>query len=239
MTLLNWEMAPDRVLIFSDTLSLTGDDHLPRSFMTKVHPVPHLNGVVTGTGIGAITMGFVRHVIEDMVTQSVAQLSTFAPDIIRGLWDDLAPEIPSGATATIYLFGLGPEGDFVGYAFRSTNDFVAEPLPYARAAKPPPADLSKVMAVETLEDWIQVAHVQQAEDRALPRAKRVGIGGDLWIYLLSRLDDGTLALGVQRACRLPHFDADLDLMLAQLPANVFDPHSQALLANALDDAGES
>ena len=230
MTLLNWEMTPDHVSILSDTLSVNGHDKRARSFMTKIYPVPHLGGVITGTGVGRIVTSFYTTVIGDLIVDDVSQLAEFAPDILRDLWSELCDDAPEGVTATIYTFGLSDVG-FVGFAFRSTNDFVAEPLQHGLAAKPAP-DMAKLANINGLEEFVGLAHDQQDADRALPRLDRVGIGGELWFYFLTRGESGGLSLRIDRIGRLAHFDDDRDIILAQLPANL--GCAQSILALAKD-----
>jgi len=233
MTLLNWELAPDQVVIFSDTLSLQGHTKLPRSFMTKIYPVPHLNGIVTGTGIGQIVTSLFVALNDSMVVIDTVHLTKFAPAFLRDLWEQYEDELPDGATTTIYTFGLNDDGQFVGFAYRSTNDFTAEPLPYARGLKPAPTK-EQMAGIETLGQLGGLAFQQQSDDRTRPRVERIGIGGDLWLYVLSKSEDGSLGLTISRAARLPHFEADYELMLAQLSSNAGNEVLAALLDEAME-----
>ena len=154
----------------------------------------------------------------------------YAPDILRGIWSGFAEQIPEGATTTVYMFGISRQsGKFVGYALRSTTNFNAELLSHGVAAKPAPT-LEELQTVVDIRSFIDLALRQQEHDRALPRQERLGIGGDLWVYSLSKSENGSLALAMVQAMRLPHYDGDHELMLAQLPQNAKHPRSLMALA---------
>lgn len=230
MTLLNWQMFPEHVAILSDTLSLSGDEKRPRTFMTKVYPVPHLGGVITGTGIGQLVTSFYMQVVAEMIVDDTEHLVEFAPEVLRSMWAEFGDKLPDGATTTIYTFGLSKEsGEFIGFAYRSTNDFEAEELQHGTAAKPAPS-MEELQAVEDLAGLGKLALKQQADDRALPRRKRVGIGGEMWLYLLTKSESGAVSFQIQHVTDFPHFAEDHDVMLAQLPQNKDHPLSTLVLA---------
>ncbi|MDE4099100.1 hypothetical protein, partial [Phaeobacter gallaeciensis] len=58
MTALNWELSDESVMIFSDTLMLSGETHRPLSFTTKVFPLPHLDLCIAGTGVQQLVQHF-------------------------------------------------------------------------------------------------------------------------------------------------------------------------------------
>lgn len=234
MTLLNWELSPHGVVILSDTLSLMGESKLPRNFMTKIYPVPHLGGVITGTGLGEIVTRFFLAANGNTVARDLEHLSEFAPTQLRAIWNEFAGQIPSDATTTIYTFGLNEMGEFGGFAYRSTHDFEAEPLQHGIAAKPAPK-MEQLEAVKSLEDLAKLAFTQQVDDRANSRPERVGIGGDLWLYVLSKTEHGSLSIVINNMGRMMNAEDDFELILAQLPANQGDPYSEALIAEALKD----
>lgn len=230
MTLLNWEMTPDGLLILSDTLVLAGEERRPRNFMTKVYPVSHLNAVVAGTGIGSMVTSFFVHVASEMLVNDVVHVTEFAPTSLRSMWEQLSDQLLETATTTLYMFGIAAEtGQFAGFAYRSTNDFAAEPLSYGMAFKPAPTN-GEFPTIESLSDFAKYALVQQADDRALPRKQRIGIGGHLWMYSFEKDNDGALMTRVQRLIRLPHYGEDHELMLALLPENEGHPYSELILA---------
>ena len=230
MTLLNWEMAPDHVVILSDTLSLSSDSKRPRNFMTKVYPAPHLGAVITGTGIGKVVTDFYVRAVTEMIVNDVVHLSELAPDTLRSIWSELDNILPAGATATIYTFGISrDDGEFTGFAYRSTSDFQAEQLKHGIGVKPAPQS-GVVGEVSDLSDFVKLAFSQQEADRELPRPKRVGIGGELWMYTMLKAENGSLNLRIESLGNMAHAVEDHEVMLAQLPQNVGHPLSLIALS---------
>lgn len=225
MTLLNWEMTPDHVVILSDTLSLSGDNKRPRNFMTKVYPAPHLGAVITGTGISKVVTDFYVRAVAEMIVNDVVQLSEFAPDVLRSIWLELGNLLPPDGTATIYTFGLSlDDGEFAGFAYRSTSDFEAEQLQHGIGVKPAP-ESGVIGEINGLADFVKLAFSQQEADRKLPRLKRVGIGGELWLYTLLKDENCSLVLRVESLGDMAHAADDHEVMLAQLPQNAGHPLS--------------
>lgn len=233
MTLLNWELTPDYVLILSDTLSLDWDDKRARSFTTKVYPMPHIGAVVTGTGLAPFVTQFFISINGDMVIRDICHLAEFAPAYLQRLWVETTRELSEEATVTLYTFGIAEEGgQFTGYAYRSTNGFRAEQIPYAMAMKPA-TSTEDLQTVNSLESFVALTRKQQAQDRELPHEKRVGIGGDLWMYFLSKSETGSVTIKIERLERMLHYEADRDVTLAKLSQNADHPLSRMILARDL------
>ena len=229
MTVLNWEMTAEHVIIFTDTLCLDGEDRRARGFTTKVFPAPHIGMVIAGTGIAPIVTRFYMTVVGDLVVNDVVHLSEFAPAILRRSWEDMKSELWEGATVTIYTFGLSEDdGEFAGYAYRSTANFEAQPIGHGRAMKPV-TSIEDLEAVDSLPAFVALARKQQAQDRASPRNERVGIGGDLWIYLLKKSEGGALSLQIERMERMEHYDQDREMSLAKLPQNADHLRSRVIM----------
>lgn len=231
MTLLNWELKPDQVLIFSDTLCLDGEDRRARGFLTKVYPTPHIGAVITGTGSPDVVTHFFIRVL-NCVVKDVVHLSAFAPEMLRELWKEhqkLFPQDPS--TTTIYTFGLSEDDEqFTGYAYRSTANFEAEQMAHGLAIKPGTA-LEEANAADSLEALISVARKQQEHDRALPRMERVGIGGELWLYILEKSKSGAVSIHIHRLEQMEHHAKDREMSLAKLPVNANHPFAASTLAS--------
>ncbi len=231
MTLLNWELKPDQVLIFSDTLCLDGEDHRARGFVTKVYPAAHIGAVITGTGsVEVVTQFFIRAL--NCVANDLVHLSEYAPGILREIWKEYQDLFPGGSTTTtIYTFGLSKvDGRFTGFAYRSTADFEAEQLPTGMAIKPATA-LEEAKVADSLEALIGVARKQQEHDRGLPRMERVGIGGELWLYILEKSKSGAASIHIHCIEQMKHYDKDREISLAKLPANAQHPRAADALAS--------
>jgi hypothetical protein len=79
--------------------------------------------------------------------------------------------------------------------------------------------------------WNTLAiRLQKSEDDALPREQRVGIGGDLFAWIMGRDENGASSILTKWFMRFDDFETAWDVMLAKLPQNEGFPHSQAILA---------
>lgn len=227
MTLLNWELTPTSVTLISDTLALDGFDKRPIAMKTKVMVLPHLAGLIAGTGYTALVGTFWSRVCDSMVLRDIEHLDEFATDVLTEIWASVADRLPQGTT-TIYTFGVNSDGEVTGYAYRSANGWESEALPYAYGIKPAlelPADFE----VDGVGGLLALAKSQQEQDRARPRMERVGIGGDLWIYRLSTGENGPI-ISMIRAERMDHFENDWEIVLSKLPQNEDHPYSRMILA---------
>jgi len=86
MTALNFVYQNDVVSIAMDTLSLSPDTHKPRNFLTKFYPVPHLVGVICGTGVGKFIAEWAARVQTNMLVKSIPHLNEFTQQELRNLW---------------------------------------------------------------------------------------------------------------------------------------------------------
>jgi hypothetical protein len=170
----------------TDSLSLSADTRHPLLYTTKIFPVPHLHGVIVGTGAGGFGLDWFRVVNTQMVVRNIPHLDHFAPNALRALWAEMPAEMRAGSTATIYHFGFDDqETRYRGFAYRSERDFESEELQYGIGIKPP----TEVGEIRDLPgDLVRVVERQRAEDRAKPRAEQVGIGGD--VFFLHLTPDG-------------------------------------------------
>jgi hypothetical protein len=230
MTLLNISHNQKQVLIFSDTLALNADEHFPFNFLPKVFSLPHINSIITVTGVQQLLFDALTSVIGHIVYRDVEALSEFLPDQLNVHWSKLKNTIPFEGTTTVYLFGSSSDGiDMLGFAFRSVDNFVAEPLGYGQRTKPAPREFELPSSDDFFKDQIEIAVLQQREDRALPIIQRIGIGGDLLLYALTLNENGTTHLQTQHLCEFPHRQKDWDLIVAQLPANEGSYQSTVLI----------
>jgi hypothetical protein len=230
MTLLNISHNQKQVLVFSDTLALSADDHFPFNFLPKVFSLPHINSLITVTGVQQLLFDALTSVIGRIVYQDVEALSEFLPDQLNVHWSNLKNTSSFEGTTTVYLFGSNSDGiEMLGFAFRSVDNFVAEPLGYGQRTKPAPRDFELPNSDDFFKDQIKIAVLQQREDRALPISQRIGIGGDLLLYALTLNEDGKTYLQTQHLCELPHKQKDWDLIVARLPTNDASYQSSVLI----------
>lgn len=236
MTALNWELAPDHVLILSDSLALTGEDHRPAFMTTKVFTLPHLGLCIAGTGAQPLAERFWAHANSKCVASGVAHLDVYASDILRDLWLKLHSEPDYETvearlfTSTVYVYGWSAvDKAFIGFAYRSANDFVSEPLSYGIAAKPAP-NSGELPEINGFTELVELLLLQKQEDRERPRMERIGIGGEIIMTLMVRDEPGFTAIKQQPIFRFDDYDKDWELILAKLPENQDHPLSISALA---------
>jgi len=193
MTALNFLLEPERVVIFMDTLSLR-TDKTPFKYASKIFPLPHLRGVICGTGL--------LNTIMDWYTLVEGQVIGNIMDIPNKIAPSRLPEIHSKYNlnetidATIYHFGFNPResgGRIRGFAFRSTNNFVLEELKDGYGIKPYDDETIKYFWEEfkssngdLVKTYINVMKLQKDKDDKDDPKKRIGIGGSIHMFYFDR-----------------------------------------------------
>lgn len=190
MTALLYFLRPEQVLIAMDSLVTEPNTAAPRSFVTKILPVPHLSGVICGTGTLQVLLDWFSFVQENVVARDIVFLNNCAQGKLKEI--SVSQGAPTDATTTIYHFGYSTEeGKFAGYAFRSEKDFQCERLIEGFAVKPPDGIVledawHKIEEIGFLDGFSVLIRQMKDEDERKPPAKRVGIGGEIHIYQLLR-----------------------------------------------------
>jgi hypothetical protein len=221
MTILNFALLEDAVYVMTDTL-VTTDGTDPCFFTTKVHVVPHLNGLVAGTGALGFILAWSRHLLGGLLSVDIAHADEFVPGILRGLRNTMPEEFEGERTATIYHFGYD-EADrrFVGFAYRSTDDFESEPLAYGVGTKP--AFVIEMQGnLGWPDDFIDICEAQKLADEATPPGARVGVGGYLVSYEMNveRMAEGEDF--VRTLVTRPHKFADCDTAYATALSSIWE-----------------
>jgi hypothetical protein len=181
MTALIYILEEKQVCIAMDTLSLNSDDGKPLLFTSKIFPLPHLGGLICGTGIMNFIANWMAYVQTNIVAKDIEHLGIHTPDSIRILWKKF--HFTEKQTSTIYYFGYSKTGRrFKGYAFRSTNRFELEELQYSVGIKPPVPNME---LKEIPVDIIRIMCCQKEQDDLLPLGQRLGIGGEIHFAVLT------------------------------------------------------
>lgn len=205
MTALNFVVHPDGILFATDTLALAADTKRPFVFLTKFVLLPHIDLAVVGTGDAQFLNEWFGVVRTSFVVRDIDHLNQFCPKALAEL--HARHNSQERGTSTAYHFGYSSgRKRYVGYAYRSTKNFVPDELADGFGIKPEtsvtiPADL------KFPQFFVEVMQKQAAEDRIKPITERLGIGGDVHFV---RLANGEAS--VHRCHRFPDFEADFKAM---------------------------
>jgi hypothetical protein len=224
MTVLNYLLTDEAVYILTDTLLSDPDDLSPVTFTTKIHALPHLQAVVCGTGHAQAITEWVATVNLALVVRDVPHLDQLAPTELRKLFA-LHPKEGAGEpeiTTTLYHFGFDERaGRFVGFAYRSADDFRSEPLPQGFGLKPAPDWPLDGRAITRLpDDFIAMAEKQKAQDEAAEAGKRVMVGGKLLFCVMQRVPGARNNPTVQSSLAVCHSFPEFKQLYAQAAARL-------------------
>jgi hypothetical protein len=233
MSALNWLLTDDIVLIATDTLA-SGVDLTPRSFGSKVFPLPHLRGVICGTGSREVVLGWYQLVSSQVLAQDIVFLDSIAPVHIKAISQRFTEYI---GTSTVYHFGFHPtEKRMCGFAYRSEKEFASERLGLGMGVKPPHRDLISrfeevVAGSRSLPTaFVDLIRQQRLRDDAEPIGKRVGIGGE--VHLLE------ITPSKQSAWTAWRFE-DFDEMFAEMLKRLSDENESHLSNEGMSRGQES
>lgn len=185
MTLLMYGIDPTQIYIVMDTLAARPDGS-PLIFQTKMMAFPHIEVVVAATGSANLASQWFALVRERIPSRDIDTLDARTPQALRELLEDLGGDEALRSTATIYHFGWSPTEDrYVGYAYRSTNDFESERLADGFGVKPvTEVDGERVLDFETpttVEEIFELAKVRHGLHDGIegPFDVPIRIGGDI------------------------------------------------------------
>ena len=134
MTALVFTIQPEQVCLAMDTLVVSAADKTPMCYQTKFTVLPHLNLVIAGTGLASLINGWFHFVNANIVAQDIDHLNLFTTETLRRIASQFGTQI---TTTTLYHFGYSSfDKRYVGYAYRSTKDWISEKLPDALGLKP-------------------------------------------------------------------------------------------------------
>lgn len=174
-----------QVLVATDTLVVEPENGYPINFASKAFYLSHLKTIICATGLATFYSYWVTSVNSDLVANSIDELATSSQDKLIELWEWYQVQYPGyeDKTTTIYHFGYSSVDEKMkGYAHRSTNDFIAEPIIYGTGTKPEcELPTGQYELVKIIPDLMKKQIVDQ---EALPKEDRVYIGGEInAIYL--------------------------------------------------------
>lgn len=187
----------NQVLVATDTLGTAPDGSgTPKCFTTKAFILPHLRMIIAGTGVGDFLGKWFIEITSHMVIKGIDNLDQHAPRILPTVWESQRKEysIPESMTTTVYHFGFSEETGLIHtYVYRSTNNFMSEPLAYCTAVKP---DCTPIIPLQGVEDFRKMMDEQRAIQASRPKEERIYIGGEIQLYVLSK--EGFLVKAISR-----------------------------------------
>lgn len=208
MSSLIFNLAPQQVIVATDTLAVTAVTEEPCYFSSKAYPLPHLNGIMCITGVDGFGLDWFER-LRRLIARDLHHADAFMGPALRELADrhSLGPE----STSTVYHLGYSQEEQqFVGYAYRSTDEFASERLQYGFSHKP---GVAGAKLENYPEDIIDLMEAQRRSQSAKPAEDRVYIGGDVHCYILT-----DRSMTIQAVHRFEDYDVHYAQMCAGLHA---------------------
>ncbi len=174
-----------QVLVATDTLAVSYDEHAPFMFTTKAFIVPHLKMIMCGTGAAGFCGEWFIKVNHNMVVRDIDHLDYHTPDNLSALWAEFKKKFsPLDTTTTVYYFGFSAEDSCLhAYAYRSTSDFKSERLQYGLGLKP---ECTPTNTSDFLEDIKKMMREQRQLQANKPKEERLYIGGEIQIHHLGK-----------------------------------------------------
>lgn len=183
MTALVFALQTDQVCVAMDTLVFGADDHMPLAFQRKFLSIPDTDLLVAGTGHAGFVTGWFDQLQTLARLGDVDDVGFIAQSMLKASADAVGGLGP--LTTTIYHFGYSrSEGQYVGYAYRSTADFRSERLPYGLGFKPQ-VPVPATENIQFPDFMIDIVVRQQEHDRSQPIQHQLGIGGEIEFVVLS------------------------------------------------------
>lgn len=205
MTLVNFILAEEAVFLVADTQVSDPQDMQPITFTNKVYLLPHIHGLMFGTGIASFILEWQNKLLANALVRNIKQLNEYTTNELQNLYlnyEKIFSETDRTPSSTVYHLGYNEdENRFIGYAYRSTNEFASEKLEYGCFFKPA-LEIDQIPTVEKFPvDYIPVAELQKDLDTLKPLENQVGIGGHLIAYHMCTLLDDSKNTTIQTNVR--------------------------------------
>ncbi len=175
----------EQAFIATDTLA-TSPEGNPKMFTTKSFIVPHLQMIMSGTGMGGFLGRWFREVNDRMIVRDIENLDYHTPKALISLWREFRNEysVADGLTTTVYHFGFSENDDTIHtFAYRSVNNFVSERLPFGVGVKP---ERKSSDGIQFPTDLKKVMDEQRTIQKTYPKTERVYIGGKIQVHHLTK-----------------------------------------------------
>jgi hypothetical protein len=178
----------DIIAVATDTRVSRPSDFLPTKFTTKAFAVPHLRAIIAGTGLQNYIIDWYAWVLLRSKAVNIDELDAEAKIFLNQL--NTRSMLNGELTATIYHFGIGEDGKCKTFAYRSERNFESELLSYGLGIKPAYPEIFEMMETMSFENLQEefsfIIREQRRRDDALENGKRVGIGGEMVLWVLTK-----------------------------------------------------
>ena len=188
MTALLYLLEKNKVCIAMDSLSIDGQTKEPFKFVTKIFLLPHLKGVICGTGSLDIILDWHFYIQKNVLATDILFLDEIATEKLCEISENC--DSNCDLATTVYHFGYNERSsEFIGFAYRGANSFESEELIYGIGIKPFDGKLEKIDLEELQQKGLPVGFIelmqkQKEYDDNLPKSKKIGIGGEIhFLYL--------------------------------------------------------
>ena len=155
-------------------------------FCSKAVYLPHLRTIVAGTGVGGFSNDWANEVNNQQIVGGLRNLDHHTQRSLQKRWAVVSSsaDFPIGLTTTVYQIGIDEDDEKVcAFAYRSTNDFASEPIPYGFRAKPE----CTLLDSDNIVDVVQAAMIEQREIQGTkPLEQRLYIGGECFFMHLTK-----------------------------------------------------
>ncbi|MCZ4348039.1 hypothetical protein [Devosia neptuniae] len=184
MTVLNFMFDEKNIFIVTDSTFSDPNDKMPMGYCSKAFCLPHLDGIVAGTGYASFIVTWSMHANTNFCVRDIPHLDVFAAEVLSEMYQQFSDERGLSGSTTLYHFGYDRvERRMRVFVYRSSSNFQSEELAYGYAVKPP-IDASSFEIRSFPDDYLPIIEAQKAADEALPVEERVGVGGHMLAYTL-------------------------------------------------------
>ena len=172
-----------QALIATDTLAVNENGN-PAFFCSKANHIPHLKMLIAGTGVAGFSNEWALQASTSMLVKGIHNLDYHTPEALRALWKEYKGKksVSESFTTTVYQFGISEETEgVVGFAYRSTNNFMSEEIGYGTVVKPE----CDVLEGDLIESLPKMMKQQRLFQNSAPKNERVYIGGEIIAHHLT------------------------------------------------------
>ena len=189
MSSLIYRLTDEQVCIAADTL-MSDTEHQPLKYVTKILLLPHVRGVLCGTGAGDLLLKWYLRIQRELSIPDLPWLAEHAPAQLVRLAAELM--LPSDMKTTIYHFGWDHRaGRMTGHSFAAADQFALRDAhrdslvvkPGYPAAIEEAADL---VFQDGVTGFAEIMRRQRVVEGRLPVAERAGIGGEAHFVEITR-----------------------------------------------------